>query len=94
MPAFGWLVAEVGRDGVPLHVLALTDLPQPIEGLVGVAADAARQDAQWSTSDAAFGQQLLDIAIGQPVAQAPAPRDRDHLAWEAEPEDADEGRLD
>jgi hypothetical protein len=33
--------------------------------------------------DAALGQQLLDIAVGQPVAQVPAHRDRDHLSREA-----------
>ena len=32
--------------------------------------------------DAALGQQFLDIAIGQPVAQIPAHRDRDHLPRE------------
>jgi hypothetical protein len=32
--------------------------------------------------DAALGQQLLDIAIGQPVAQLPAHRDRDHRTRE------------
>ncbi len=29
--------------------------------------------------DAALGQQLFDVAVGQPVAQIPAHRDRDHL---------------
>jgi hypothetical protein len=33
--------------------------------------------------DAAFGEQFLNIAIGQPVAQLPAHRDSDHLAREA-----------
>jgi hypothetical protein len=33
--------------------------------------------------DATFGQQLLDVAIGQPVAQVPAHCDRDHLTREA-----------
>jgi hypothetical protein len=35
--------------------------------------------------DAAFGQQLLQIAVGQAVAQIPADRDRDHLRREPEP---------
>ena len=35
-------------------------------------------------SNAALGQQLLDIAIRQAVAQLPAHRDRDHLPREAE----------
>jgi hypothetical protein len=30
-------------------------------------------------NDAALGQQLIDIAVGQAVAQVPAHRDRDHL---------------
>ena len=35
--------------------------------------------------DAALGQQLLDIAVGQAVAEVPADRDRDHLPREPEP---------
>ena len=35
--------------------------------------------------DAALGEQLLDVPIGQPVAQVPADRDRDHLRREPEP---------
>jgi hypothetical protein len=35
--------------------------------------------------DAPLGQQLLDVAIGQAVAQVPADRDRDHLRREPEP---------
>ena len=34
-------------------------------------------------SNAAFGQQLFDIAVGQAVAQLPPHRDRDHLPREA-----------
>jgi hypothetical protein len=34
---------------------------------------------------AAFGQEFFDVAVGQPVAQLPAHRDRDHLGWETEP---------
>jgi len=33
--------------------------------------------------DATFGQQFLDIAVGQAVTQVPAHRDRDHLPREA-----------
>ena len=33
--------------------------------------------------DAAFGQQFLDVAVGQSVAQVPAHRDRDRLPREA-----------
>jgi hypothetical protein len=35
--------------------------------------------------DAAVGQQLLDVARGQAVAEIPADRDRDHLRREPEP---------
>jgi hypothetical protein len=35
--------------------------------------------------DAAFGQQLLDIAVGQAVAEVPADREGDHFGWEPEP---------
>jgi hypothetical protein len=34
--------------------------------------------------DAALGQQFLDVPVGQPVAQVPADRDRDHLPREPE----------
>jgi hypothetical protein len=33
---------------------------------------------------AAFGEQFLDVAVRQRKAQAPAHREGDHLAWEAE----------
>ena len=35
--------------------------------------------------DAAFGEQLLDVTVGQRVPHLPAHRQRDHLGWEAEP---------
>ena len=35
--------------------------------------------------DAAFGEQLLDVAVGQPEAQVPAHGQRDDLRREAEP---------
>jgi hypothetical protein len=34
--------------------------------------------------DAAFGEQLLDVAVGEPEAQVPADRQDDHVWWEAE----------
>jgi hypothetical protein len=34
--------------------------------------------------DAALGEQLLDIAVGQPEAQVPADRDDDNVGREAE----------
>ena len=34
--------------------------------------------------DAAFGEQFLDVAVGQAEAQVPADREHDHLRWEAE----------
>jgi hypothetical protein len=39
--------------------------------------------------DPAVGEQLLDVAIGQPKAQVPANRQHDHVRWKAE---AGEGR--
>jgi hypothetical protein len=35
--------------------------------------------------DAAFGQEFFDVSVGQPVAQLPAHRDRDHLWRETKP---------
>jgi hypothetical protein len=32
--------------------------------------------------DAELGQQLLDVPVGQPIAEVPADRDGDHLGWE------------
>jgi hypothetical protein len=34
--------------------------------------------------DAAFGEQLLDVAVGEPVAEVPVDRDHDHVGREAE----------
>ena len=35
--------------------------------------------------DTALGQQLLQVAVGEPVPEVPADRDRDHLRREPEP---------
>jgi hypothetical protein len=32
--------------------------------------------------DAAFGEQFLDVTVGESVAQVPANRDHDHVGWE------------
>jgi hypothetical protein len=34
--------------------------------------------------DAALGQQLLDVAVGEPEPEVPADRHNDHIGWEAE----------
>jgi hypothetical protein len=34
--------------------------------------------------DAAFGEQLLDVAVRQAEAQIPADRQHNHIGWEAE----------
>jgi hypothetical protein len=34
--------------------------------------------------DTPFGEQLLDVTVGQPEAQVPADRQNDHVGWEAE----------
>jgi|SRR6185437_15201955 hypothetical protein len=41
-------------------------------------------DGHMIDGDAALGQQLLDIAIGQAISQIRADRDRDHLPREPE----------
>jgi hypothetical protein len=41
--------------------------------------------------DAAFGEQLLDVAVGEAEAQVPADRQHDHIRREAEPAKADRG---
>jgi hypothetical protein len=38
--------------------------------------------------DTAFGQQLLDISIGKPIAQVPPRRGHDHVRREAEAREA------
>src|SRR5262249_34948539 len=38
--------------------------------------------------DAPFRQQLLHVAIGQPVPQIPSHRHHDHIRWEAETSEA------
>ena len=38
--------------------------------------------------DAALGQRLLHITVGEPVTQIPANRNHDHIRWEAEPREA------
>jgi hypothetical protein len=43
--------------------------------------------------DTTLGEQLLQIAVGQPTAQVPADRDRDHLNRNRNPELGEE-RLD
>jgi hypothetical protein len=43
---------------------------------------------------AAFGKQLLEVVVGQAIAQAPAHRDRDHLTRESVPAGADDADLD
>jgi hypothetical protein len=40
--------------------------------------------------NAPFSEEFSDVSVGQPVAQVPAHRDRDHLRWETKP---GEGRL-
>jgi hypothetical protein len=41
-------------------------------------------DADVVDLDAAFGEQLFDVAVGQPEAQRPAHRQHDDVGWEAE----------
>jgi hypothetical protein len=39
--------------------------------------------------NAPFGEQFLDVAVGQAEAQIPANREHDDIGWEAEPAKAD-----
>jgi hypothetical protein len=39
-------------------------------------------------SDAALGQQLFDVSVGQPVAQVPTHGLRDHVRRKPEPREA------
>jgi hypothetical protein len=34
--------------------------------------------------DAAFGEEFLDVAVGQTEAELPVDREHDHIRWEAE----------
>jgi hypothetical protein len=35
--------------------------------------------------DPTLGQELFDVAVGEPEPQIPTHREDDHLAWEPEP---------
>jgi hypothetical protein len=41
-------------------------------------------DGDVINGDATLSQQLLDVPLGQAVAQVPADRDRNHLRWKPE----------
>ena len=83
---------QVGPPASDLHVCLISK--PPVAG--SVAAGARRLDELGSepldpsvdgdmiNSDAAFGQQFLDVPVGQSVPQVPADRDRDHLPREPE----------
>jgi len=43
--------------------------------------------------DAALGQQLLDVAVGEPEPEVPADRRNDHIGREAKPANADLGAI-
>jgi hypothetical protein len=65
----------------------------PITGSVPAGAGGVREQRceplhppeHGHVVDAALGQQFLDIAVGEAVAQVPADRQRDHLRRELEP---------
>lgn len=57
--------------------------PRRLDELRGEPLDPS-VDGDVIDGDAAFGQQLLDVAVGQPAAQVSAGRDRDHLPREPE----------
>jgi len=75
-----------------LHV-GLVDEPAASDGVSAGAGRLGEQrrepldppvDGDVVDLDAALGEQLLDVAIGQPEAQVPADRQHDHVGWEAE----------
>jgi hypothetical protein len=55
----------------------------------GVNRWVQRETVTWSDLDAALGEQLLDVAIGQAEARVPADCKHDHVGWEAKPANAD-----
>jgi len=57
--------------------------PRRLDELGGEALDPP-VDGHVIDGDTALGHQLLDIAVGQAIAQVPTDRDRDHLAREPE----------
>jgi hypothetical protein len=75
-----------------LHV-GLVDLPAIADAMPARPSGVGQQrrealdpavDSDMVDLDAALGEQLLDIAVGQPEAQVPADRDDDNVGREAE----------
>jgi hypothetical protein len=74
--------------------MGLVDLPAVADGVV---AGPGGLGQQWRKPhhpaihrdvvdlDPAFGEQLLEVAVGQAEAQVPAHREHDHIGREAEP---------
>jgi hypothetical protein len=73
-----------------IHPPAISD-PMPAgpaaSATSGVDRCTHRVDGDVVDSDAALGEQLLGVAVGEANAQRPADRQRDHIRREAEPGD-------
>jgi hypothetical protein len=91
---------DVAPHAVDLHV-CLVDEPAVTGCVPGEPGGVGQQqgeplhpavDRHMVDLDAAFGEEFLDIPVGQPVAQVPAHRHNDHLGREAEPGERRAGR--
>jgi hypothetical protein len=72
---------DVGLIHEPAIVGRATGRPCGIEELRGEGLHPT-VDRHVIDLDAAFGQQLLDVSVREPVTQIPAHRHRDHLTRE------------
>jgi hypothetical protein len=84
---------DVAPPAGDLHVGLIREpaVPSPVAARSGGLGQQRHKplhppvDADVVHLDAAPGQQLLDVAVGQAEPQVPAHRDDDHVGWEAEP---------
>jgi Family of unknown function (DUF5999) len=81
------LADMTAADASLVHIPAVArPMPQRADRVGGQRGDPLHPpiDRHVINLDAALGQQLLHVAIAEPVAQIPAHRDRDHLGREPE----------
>jgi hypothetical protein len=74
---------HIGFVGEPPVTGRMPGEPCRLDELRGEPLDPA-VDGDVVHGDAALGEQFLDVAVGQPIAQVPADRDCDHLPREPE----------
>jgi hypothetical protein len=86
------MAVDIAPPSGDLHV-GFVDLPAITDGVAAGPGGLGQQrrealdpavDRDVVDLDAAFGQQLLDVAVGQREAQVPAHGQHDHISWEAE----------